>query len=245
MLIEQSSISVIEPKVCRTLSAAAEAGRRQNYLWPLILGTIITLTAATLPILLVVVKSDQPTGTLLSPIPKGVITENRSAPIPLSSQQALILARNYLSKAYDLLRNPNQTEHDKAAIRISLEKGLRQVPEIAEGQGLRREILAEIRKLSPTEQNLVVAAPGQDSTSSSQTNLESSANQKSFILPAGLTELTIKDTQVKTGSYIYLLPVENSSNIISLKSKTVGSFTISADSLQSIDIPVDYYIINE
>ena len=232
MIIEQSSISVIEQP------------KRQNYFWPLILGTIITLTATTLPILFVVVKSDQPTGTLLSPIPEGVVTDSRG--------QALTLAENYLSKAYDLLRNPNQTEADKAMIKISLEKGLRLAPETTEGQGLRREILAEIRKLLPdtkasssAEQNLIIAAPGEDSSSSGQTDSASNASQNRFILPAGQTEMTIKDTQVKTDSYIYLLPVENSSVVVSLLSKSSGSFTVSTDIPSATEIAVDYYIINE
>ncbi len=242
MIIEQSSVPiVIEPK-------------RQNYFWPLILGTIITLTATTLPILFVIAKSDRPTGTLLSPIPEGVITDSRSTPEQLSSQEAVLLSQNYLNKAYDLLRNPSQTEEDRAAIRVSLNNSLRQIesalklePERQEAHQLRSQILAEIKKLipNPTSQNVTIASAGEDSSSSGQTNSVSNANQNRFILPAGQSELTTKDTQVKTDSYIYLLPVENSSVVVSLLSKSSGSFTISADTPPETDLPISYYIINE
>lgn len=46
-----------------------------SYRMPVILGTIITLTAVTLPLLFIFVVREKPTGSLLSPIPSGEVAE--------------------------------------------------------------------------------------------------------------------------------------------------------------------------
>ncbi len=93
---------------------------------------------------------------------------------------------------------------------------------------------------------LFIAAPNENATPSAESSgTESNANQKRFILPAGQTEMTINDPLVKADSFIYLVPVDNHNLPVTLKSKSVGSFTVSLDSAATEDISVDYFIINE
>ncbi len=261
----------------------------------MVLGTFITLTATALPILFVVIKNDKPTGTLLSPLPDGVVAESQLTPTPpsLNFSQSVNLAQNYLNKAFDLARNQNQSDSDKKAIIVSLNQSLKQAtnsinlaPNNPEGYLLRAQILTAISKINPAAANLakqdldlatklgenknitlpaavnpvnllpdeqaasissaVIAAPNQAATpSADNAGTSSNANQKRFILPAGQTEMTIKDTLIKDSSFIYLIPVGNHNSIVTLKTKSAGSFTVSVDTPSGNDIPVDYYIINE
>jgi hypothetical protein len=276
-----------------------------SYLWPVVLGTFFTLTAATLPILFVIVKNNKPTGTMLSPLPAG--TEARSpqgedlaeapAKAGLNFAQSVNLAQNYLNKAFDLSRNQNQTEADKKAIIASLNQSLTQAtnsinlaPNQPEGYILRAQVLTAISKINPQAASLakqdldlaaklandrnivlpkpinpvnllqdeqarrfggqadsiIIAAPNESATPSAESvDTSSNANQKRFILPAGQTEMTINDSLVKANSFIYLVPVDNHNLLVSLKSKSVGSFTVAVDSAAANDISVDYFIINE
>ncbi len=81
MLIESSTI---------TTSAISPT---PSYRLPLILGTIITLTAAALPILFVVTPRSDPTGSLLSPLPEGTITENLTPRSPALRDEDPSVAR--------------------------------------------------------------------------------------------------------------------------------------------------------
>lgn len=78
MLIESSSVITPVPAT------------PTSYRMPLILGTIITLSAAVLPILFVVIPATSPTGSLLSPLPQGTITD--SSPTPIISTGSAIIA---------------------------------------------------------------------------------------------------------------------------------------------------------
>jgi len=265
----------------------------------MILGTIFTLTATTLPILFIVVKNNKPTGTMLSPLPAGEQASGQitSTPVTLNFAQSINLAQNYLNKAFDLSRNQNQTEADKKAIIASLNQSLTQAtnsinlaPNQPEGYILRAQVLTAISKINPeaaglakqdlelaaklaNDKNIVlpkpinpvnllqdeqarrfggqadsiiIAAPNENATPSAESaGTESNANQKRFILPAGQTEMTINDSLVKADSFIYLVPVDNHNLPVSLKSKSVGGFTVSLDSAATEDISVDYFIINE
>lgn len=269
--------------------------KRPSYLWPVILGTFITLTAVSLPILFVIVRNETPTGSMLSPLPAGTVSENQPTPTPvaLNFAQSVNLAQNYLSKAFDLSRNQNQSETDKKAIIASLNQSLSQAtnsinlaPNNPEGYLLRAQVLTAISKINPqaaslakqdlelaaklaNDKNVVlpkainpvnliqdeqaasissvfIAAPNQDATpSAGNTSTSSNANQKRFILPAGQTEMTIKDSLVGANSFIYLVPVDNHNLVVALKNKSVGNFTVSLDSPAAQDISVDYFVINE
>lgn len=81
MLIENSQIMVTSP-----VNLSPEKGA---YYWPLILGTIITLTALTLPIIIAIAPNTKPTGSLLSPLPEGTITE-QTIPTPVATSAAVI-----------------------------------------------------------------------------------------------------------------------------------------------------------
>ena len=104
----------------------------------------------------------------------------------------------------------------------------------------------QARRFGGQADSIIIAAPNEASTPSAESaGTSSNANQKRFILPAGQTEMTINDSLVKADSFIYLVPVDNHNLPVSLKSKSVGSFTISVDSVAANDISVDYFIINE
>lgn len=277
-----------------SLPTPAIAPKTPSYLWPMVLGTIFTLTATALPILFIVVKNTKPTGTMLSPLPAG---EQASLPTPtpaaLNFAQSVNLAQNYLNKAFDLSRNQNQTEADKKAIIASLNQSLTQAtnsinlaPNQPEGYILRAQVLTAISKINPkaaslarqdldlaaklaNDKNIVlpkpinpvnllqdeqaasissvfIAAPNEDATPSAENaGVSSNANQKRFVLPAGQTEMTIKDSLVKADSFIYLVPVNNQNLPVTLKSKSTGSFIVAIDSAAPEDIGVEYFIINE
>lgn len=255
------------------------------------LGIFLTLTAVGLPIFFVVAKNDKPTGTMLSPLPAGVVAESK--PAELNFAQSVNLSQNYLNKAFDLARNQNQSEGDKKAIMASLNQSLAQAtnsinlaPNQPEGYILRAQVLTAISKINPAaaglakqdlelavklahdknivlptpinpvnllpdeqasdNSNIIIASPAEASAEADLTaSTSSNANQKRFILPAGQTEMTINDTLVRAESFIYLIPTDNHNLIVSLKSKSVGSFTVAVDSPAGNDIPIDYYIINE
>lgn len=255
------------------------------------LGIFLTLTAVGLPVFFVVAKNDKPTGTMLSPLPAGVVAESK--PAELNFAQSVNLSQNYLNKAFDLSRNQNQSEADKKAIMASLNQSLAQAtnsinlaPNQPEGYLLRAQVLTAISKINPAaaglakqdlelasklahdkdvvlptpinpvnllpdEQarigaNIIIAAPNESATPAAENaGTSSNANQKRFILPAGQTEMTINDTLVKANSFIYLIPADNHNLIVSLKSKSIGNFTVAVDSPAGNDIPIDYYVINE
>ncbi|MBI2326259.1 hypothetical protein HYU91_02625 [Candidatus Collierbacteria bacterium] len=104
----------------------------------------------------------------------------------------------------------------------------------------------QARRFGGQADSIIIAAPNENATPSAESSgTESNANQKRFILPAGQTEMTINDSLVKADSFIYLVPVDNHNLPVSLKSKSVGGFTVSLDSAATEDISVDYFIINE
>lgn len=145
MLIEDSAPIIASP----TLE------KKSTYKWPIVLGTVFTLSAAVLPILFVV-NDAKPTGSMLSPQPQGEVSEATVTPTPLTFAQNLNLAQNYLNKAYDLARNPHQTESDKKAILASLNQSLKQAtdsinlsPKDPAGYLLRAQILTAISKIKP------------------------------------------------------------------------------------------------
>jgi len=80
MLIENNQTLSLPP------NSSVEKG---SYHWPLVLGTIITLTALALPIVVVISPNIQPTGSLLSPLPEGTIAEE-TLPTPVATSAAII-----------------------------------------------------------------------------------------------------------------------------------------------------------
>lgn len=247
MLIEQTDLPTIAPE-----KSFGKTKTSNSYLKPIILGTFITLTVSTLPILFVISKSDKPTGTLISPIPDGVVSDSQGIVKP-SFDQMISLAQNYLHKALELSRNPNEAERDQNSILLSLNQGLNKVnealtnkPTDPEGILLREEIQMELAKINQPVEQVLIAAPNDTATDSAiNTGSPSNANKNSFMLPAGSTELEIKDPLVNNDSYIYIIPGESQNNPIYIKSKSVGSFTVSPANPITADTVVYYYVINE
>lgn len=119
-------------------------------------GIAIAIGALILPVLILTLPQQKPTGTLLSPLPEGEVAATpASSPSALSFAASLNLAQNYLSKAYDLARNQNQNDEDKKAILTSLNRSLKQVddtikldPQNPQGYLLRAQILTAISKIN-------------------------------------------------------------------------------------------------
>ena len=81
MLIEYSQTAITAP--------ANPPFEKISYRWPLVLGTIITLTALALPIVVVISPNIKPTGSLLSPLPEGTIAAE-TPPLPDATAAAII-----------------------------------------------------------------------------------------------------------------------------------------------------------
>lgn len=89
-----------------------------------------------------------------------------------------------------------------------------------------------------------------DNPVSDSTDSELSANpgsniiDKTATLPAGQSEIVIKDTSVTEASQIFLLPRAGDKNTYSLKSKQAGQFTIISGNQTDIVRYIDYSIVN-
>ena len=110
------------------LADSVTGDEKPSYFWPMVLGTIVTLAATTLPILFVVVGKRRTDWYPAVAASRRVVAEAQSAPTPtnLNFNQTINLAQNYLNKAFDLARNQNQSEEDKKAIVVSLAESLKQ-----------------------------------------------------------------------------------------------------------------------
>lgn len=201
-----------------------------DYRWPIILGTIITLSATVLPLVFIVLPVNRPTGSLLSPLPKGEVASAQTPPSNLNFAETINLAQNYLNKAYELARNQNQTEDDKKAIFTSLNESLKQVtsainlsPRNPTGYLLRAQIFTTISKVNPdavalAKQDLDVAqqlSSGKDVSLPPAVNPinllpeEQAASISSFLIASPQEESTASgelDTQTNASQKRVVLP---------------------------------------
>jgi len=93
-------------------------------------------------------------------------------------------------------------------------------------------------------QNLIVASPQQQDTSTSSAENKSNTSVITITLPAGQTQLEITDPQATTNSYIYLIPQTKTNQVIYVSSRKDGSFTISTNKPFDNNISLDYWVIN-
>ena len=97
---------------------------------------------------------------------------------------------------------------------------------------------------------LVVAQSGFEELATSSAQVESNATAGTAILPAGKTEIILKNTKLGTNSMVYLTPVGSTNNqVLYVKEKITEatptpSFTIAIDSPLTSDIQVNWWIIN-
>ncbi len=95
-------------------------------------------------------------------------------------------------------------------------------------------------------QNIIIASDTIIPTSATQSaNPSSNAIVTTITLPSGELELTVKNPDIDTDSYIYLVPKEKSATTVFVKSKTTGSFVMGSTSLVDTDLLIDYWIINK
>ncbi len=134
------------------------------------------------PITLIVLGyyTSLPTGTLVSPIPQGIISNNSSDNLPSN----------------------------------------------------------ESSKIRP-----IIAAP-EVGVASKSAETSSNATQKTITLIANQQEATITDPEILETSQIYLVNKTEDKSLYTIKSKSAGSFTISANSISNTDRTIDYQIVN-
>lgn len=89
----------------------------------------------------------------------------------------------------------------------------------------------------------VVATP-QEQVATPSTTIESNAAEKTALLPAKQSEIIIQDAEVLETSQIYLINKEGDKSLYSVKSKSLGQFVISSNSLSETDRLIDYQIVN-
>ncbi len=93
----------------------------------------------------------------------------------------------------------------------------------------------------------IIAAPG-DSSASAETNVvpQSATNilDKTASVSAGLTEVTVKDADIKLTSQIYLSPRPGDKDIYSVKNKLEGQMVIVVNSPSDTLRYIDYHIVN-
>lgn len=100
---------------------------------------------------------------------------------------------------------------------------------------------------TPTINNQpIIAAPNEatQTASPNTSNINSNIIDKVATLEPGSTEIQVKDTDVTDQSQIYLSPRPGDKEIYSLRSKTGGSFVISAANPSDVVRYIDYHIVN-
>ena len=95
-----------------------------------------------------------------------------------------------------------------------------------------------------TFSKLIIATPGQTATDSA--TLNTNATVGTSILPSGLTEVKVLNTQITPLSLVYLTPTSPTQNqVLYLKTKKAGeSFTVAIEQPISQDIQLQWWIIN-
>ena len=82
-------------------------------------------TTIVIPVFLIILGAvNQPTGTLISPLPQGELTQATPTPQEINFNQSINFAQNFFDKAISLSKNQNQTETDKQEIISSLNESL-------------------------------------------------------------------------------------------------------------------------
>lgn len=176
--------------------------------------SLLTVT----PIALIILgRSSTPTGTYISPLPKDEVTQNSPssdpiAPTPIITYASAVnLSQNYLNKAFELSKNPNQSEADRKQIIDTLNHSLNQAntaislsPKDAQGYVLRARILTAISKLNP------------DAIKQAQNDLEIAqnlSNGKEINLPAPINPINlIPDQQASLAQNIIIAGPEASNS---------------------------------
>jgi hypothetical protein len=151
MVIEFSTTNHQEGK-----NIAKKVGTVTAYGLLVTFGVITTIT--------VIGSSSSPTGTYLSPLPKGEIAQSKPSPTPettptqapKTTAELINLAQNYLDKAFILAQDTPQTDDQKKKIVDTLDQSLNlttqvinQNPQNPKGYVLRAQILTAVSKTNP------------------------------------------------------------------------------------------------
>ncbi len=153
--------------------------------------------------------------------------------------------QTYLLRA-QILTSISQTNPDAL---IQAEKDLETAQQLANGQQVSLPQSINPLDILPSQQaslpqDLIIASPQQEDTTSISAQNNSNAITTTTILPAGQTQLEITNPQITPDSYIYLIPQTKTNQIISVASKKEGSFTLTTNKPFDADISLDYWIIN-
>lgn len=125
------------------------------------------------------------------------------------------------------------------------QKDLETAQSLSGGQKIQLPTDVDLLDYTPTQQaqqdqNLIIAAPQESTSSSTQT--ESNVIKYDATLPAGETQTTIENPQIKSNSYLYLIPSSNATLFV--KSKAAGQATIATNQAPKQDLDFQYWIVN-
>jgi hypothetical protein len=91
--------------------------------------------------------------------------------------------------------------------------------------------------------DLILAAPQDAVASTVSGELNSNSFTTTALVPAGETEVLIKDSRITSTSYIYLIPESQTNASLFVKAKGQGQFTLAVSTPSDIDLTINYYII--
>ena len=165
------------------------------------------------------------------------------------SNQAIVAAPNspqsYLVRAR-VLASSASVRPD--ALELA-QQDLNTAQRLSGGQKIDLPTNINLMDLSPNQQagldqDIIIAAPGDDKQSSSSADTVSNINKSTATISAGQTEITITDPRITTDSYIYTIANQPGSYVIFVKSKTDKSAIISLDRVAEQPVAFEYWVVN-
>lgn len=162
---------------------------------------------------------------------------NQAVALAPTSPQSYLMRARILSSSATL--RPDAT--------LLAQKDLEAAQALANGQTITLPTEIDLLELAPKqraegEANLIIAAPEVANTKESTASASSNTQKLTAIIPAGKTEITVKNSQITTESYIYLIPADSSQTIY-LKTKTDGQAVVATDSPLGSDLAFEYWIV--
>jgi len=89
----------------------------------------------------------------------------------------------------------------------------------------------------------IIAADNPSTPSAIDATLETNSTDHTAVIPPGVTEIKIEDSQINSDSQILIIPQNNDSSIYFVKSKGDGFFTLSVDNASTENRNIDYQVV--
>lgn len=97
---------------------------------------------------------------------------------------------------------------------------------------------------TPVESEVIIAADNTSTPSSVVQEVSGNSTDHTIVLPATKSEILVENPKVTKDSQILVTPQATDKSIYFIKSKSNGSFVLSADAATTSDRTVDYQIAN-